>query len=148
VGAPRPPGCGAASGSAVLCQKGLPLCHERFAIGPSRDQEELLGAAPQALTIGLQNTMPTSVIRPAISPKCSIVTKVGRIVTKVGREKSVCSQKAEKTPRNFAQFLTARLCFRFPLTAKLSDNGRTTCKRRALPSASAIRLSSLCNAGS
>jgi hypothetical protein len=30
----------------VICQIGLPLCHERFAIGPSRDQEGLLGAAP------------------------------------------------------------------------------------------------------
>jgi len=30
----------------VICQVGLPLCHERFAIGPSRDQEGLLGAAP------------------------------------------------------------------------------------------------------
>ena len=28
----------------VLCQKGLPLCHERFAVGPSRDHERLLGA--------------------------------------------------------------------------------------------------------
>ena len=28
----------------VLCQKGLPLCRERFAVGPSRDHERLLGA--------------------------------------------------------------------------------------------------------
>ena len=48
VGASRWPGVIARQdlATSVICQVGLPLCHERFAIGPSRDQEGLLGAAP------------------------------------------------------------------------------------------------------
>jgi hypothetical protein len=30
--------------AAVLCQEGLPLRHERFAVGPARDHNRLLGA--------------------------------------------------------------------------------------------------------
>jgi hypothetical protein len=62
------------------------------------------------------------IIWPVIFKKRSIVTKVGRIATKIGREKSVCSPKAEKTLQNFAQVLTARVCFPFPLMATLSDD--------------------------
>jgi hypothetical protein len=90
---------------------------------------------------------PYVIMRPIIFQKRSIVTKVYRIVTKIGREKSVWQPKIKKTPRNFTPFLTARVCFRFPLTAKLSDNVRPTGGRRAIPSAGAAMLCSLYIAG-
>jgi hypothetical protein len=65
-------------------------------------------------------------------------------VTKVCREKSVLAAKNQKTPRNFAPFLTARVCLRFLITAKLSDNIYITCVRRAIPSAGIAMLCSLC----
>ena len=91
---------------------------------------------------------PCIIMRPVIFQKRSIVTKVGRIVTKVGREKSVWQPKITKTPQNFTQFLTARVCFRCAITAKFSDNGRPTGGRCARPSAGAVMLCSLCIAGS
>src|SRR5438067_3180221 len=63
-----------------------------------------------------------TIVRPVISQKRTIDPKVGRIVTKVGREKSVSQPKIRKMPRNFAPFLTARVCFRCATTANLSDN--------------------------
>src|SRR2546428_603169 len=83
---------------------------------------------------------PYVIMRPVIFQKRSIVTKVCRIVTKVCREKSVWQPKIKKTPRNFTPFLTARVCFRFAITAKLSDNVRLTGGRRAVPSAGAAML--------
>jgi hypothetical protein len=68
-----------------------------------------------------------AIMRPVISQKRSIARKVCLIVTKVCREKSIWQPKSGKMPRNFVPFLTARVCFRFPTTAKLSDNVRTTC---------------------
>ena len=85
---------------------------------------------------------------PVIFQKRSIVTKVCRIVTKVCREKSVWQPKIKKMPRNFTQFLMARVCFRFAITAKLADNVRPTGGRRAIPLAGAVMLCSLCIAGS
>jgi hypothetical protein len=72
------------------------------------------------------------IVRPVIAQKRTIDPKVGRIVTKVGREKSVSQAKIRKPPRNFVPFLTARVCFRCAITAKLSDNGRPTAGRRAI----------------
>ena len=62
------------------------------------------------------------IVQPVISQKRTIDPKACRIVTKVCREKSVEQPKIRKTPRNFVPFLTARVCFRFATTAKLSDN--------------------------
>jgi hypothetical protein len=36
------------TGRIVLCQKGLPLRHERFAVGPARDRKRFLGALHRA----------------------------------------------------------------------------------------------------
>src|SRR5437867_4927344 len=64
--------------------------------------------------------------------KHAIDPKVGRIVAKVGREKSVSQPKIRKTPRNFMPFLTAKVCFRCATTAKLSDNVRPTAGQQAI----------------
>src|SRR5215510_15666812 len=85
-----------------------------------------------------------AIIRPVISQKCSIDPKVCRIDPKVCREKSVWQPKIKKTSRNFTSFLTARVCFRCAITAKLSDNVRPTGGRRAIPSAGTVMLYSLC----
>jgi hypothetical protein len=85
-----------------------------------------------------------AIVRPVISQKRTIDPKVGRIVTKVGREKSISQPKIRNTPRNFMPFLTARVCFRCATTAKLSDNGCPTAGRRAILAVGAAMLCSLC----
>ena len=89
-----------------------------------------------------------AIVRPVISQKRTIDPKVGRIVTKVGCEKSVSQPKISKTPRNFVLFLTARVCFRCAITAKLSDNVHPTAGRRAILAVGAVMLCRLCIAGS
>src|SRR5258705_8775585 len=88
------------------------------------------------------------IIQPVISQKRAIDPKVCRIVRKICREKSVSHAKIEKTLRNFMPFLTARVCFRFAITAKLSDNVCQTSGRQAIPLAGTAMLCSLCIAGS
>ena len=72
-----------------------------------------------------------------------LAPKTGRIVTKIGREKNVSQPKIRQTSRNFAPFLTARVCFRYATTAKLSDNIHAAAGRRAILTGGAAMLYSL-----
>jgi hypothetical protein len=81
-----------------------------------------------------------AIVRPVSSQKRTIDPKVGRIVTRVGREKSVSPPKIRKTPRNFVLFLTAKVCFLFAITAKLSDNVCPTARRCGILAVGAAML--------
>ena len=91
---------------------------------------------------------PYVIIRSVIAQKRTIDPKVGRIVTKVSREKSISQPKIKKTPQNFVPFLTAKVCFRSATTAKLSDNVRLTAGQHVLLTGRAAMLYCLCIAGS
>jgi hypothetical protein len=57
---------------------------------------------------------PYVIIRSVIAQKRTIDPKVGRIVTKVSREKSISQPKIKKMPQNFVPFLTAKV-WAFPV---------------------------------
>src|SRR5215831_9997116 len=83
----------------VICQKGLPLCHERFAIGPLRDQEGLLGAAPQALTKGLQNTMPTSSYGLSSLQNVRLSQRLAGLSQRLAARRAFAAKKPRKRPK-------------------------------------------------
>lgn len=113
-------------------------------------QETISGFAEHSPGVDERATSyPTSaIVRPLIAQKRPMDPKGGRMVTKVGREKSVSQPKISNTPRNFGPLLTARVCCRCAITAKLSDNICPTGGRSARPSAGVAMLCSLCIPGS
>ena len=97
-----------------FAMKGLPLSLQRTTSG---FMERSPGVDERATSYHAY-----AMVRPVISQKRTIDPKVSRIVTKVGREESVEQPKISKTPQNFVRFLTARVCVRYPIMVKLSDN--------------------------
>src|SRR5262249_22624820 len=109
-------------------------------------QETISGFAERSPGVDERTTSyhTCGIVRPINSPKRIIDPKVGRIDSKVGREKNISQRKIRNTPRHFVPFLTARACFRCATTAKLSDNGCPTAGRRAILAGGAAIRYSLC----
>ena len=81
---------------AVLCQKGLPLRHERFAVGPARDCEQWSGSAPQGVTKGPHTTIPTPSYGLSSPKNAPLPQRFAGLPERCAARRAFGTQKAQK----------------------------------------------------
>ena len=80
----------------VLCQKGLPLRHERFAVGPARDCEQWSGSAPQGVTKGPHTTIPTPSYGLSSPKNAPLPQRFAGLPERCAARRAFGTQKAQK----------------------------------------------------
>ena len=80
----------------MLCQKGLPLRHERFAVGPARDCEQWSGSAPQGVTKGPHTTIPTPSYGLSSPKNAPLPQRFAGLPERCAARRAFGTQKAQK----------------------------------------------------
>jgi hypothetical protein len=100
----------------VLCQKGLPLCQKDLPFSLKKTKTAhgtASGSAPQPLTKGPQNTMPTPSCGLSSPQKTTLPERFAEIVRKTCREEQGAGVfRAQKCPKSASVF-AARVCGKF-----------------------------------